>query len=195
MTTRIGRPREFDEDEILNRLMSVFWKNGYEGTGLSQIIKVTGLQKGSLYKAFANKQDMYVKALAHYEKNVVDAAVNSLTTASAAPYARIHTFLTLPIEAAWENKDWRGCFLCNAAADHAAHDDDTKDLVARGYSKLEQGLRAPIAELHPDWSKDKIDNTAQLCLSVYAGLRIMARAAVARTRLEGARDACLEMLA
>jgi len=194
MSRHAGRPREFDEDEILAKIMSLFWKKGYEATGLAQIIEATGLQKGSLYKAFSNKQEMYVKALAHYEKNVVDSAVASLVSGAAGPYERVNAFLSAPIEAAWGRSDWRGCFLCNASADNAAHDEDTRDLVARGYRKLEQALTVPIAQLHLDWPAEQVEKTAQLCLTIYAGLRIMSRAAVERQSLEGARDAGLSLL-
>jgi len=194
MSGQVGRPRGFDEGQVLTDIMSAFWENGYDGTSLAQITKATGLQKGSLYKVFTDKHDMYVKALAHYEKNVVDGAIKSLVSSNTAPYERIKAFLSAPIDASWNKNDWRGCFLCNASADYAAHDDDTRALVARGYGKLERTLMMPIAEIHPHWANDKVEQTAQLCLTTYAGLRVMSRAAVERKRLEDARDACLAML-
>jgi len=174
MAGQLGRPREFNEDDVLTDIMSVFWRNGYEGTGLAQIIKATGLQKGSLYKAFENKQDMYVKALAHYEKNIVDKAVKSLISGSPPPFERVKAFLSTPVKASFNESD--------------------RALVARGYGKLERGLKAAIEQIHPDWTPYKLETSAQLCLSVYAGLRNMSRAALERNRLEGARDACLERL-
>jgi len=33
-TGQVGRPREFDEDEVLGKIMSVFWQFGYEATKL-----------------------------------------------------------------------------------------------------------------------------------------------------------------
>jgi len=194
MSAQVGRPREFDEGQVLTNIMSAFWENGYEGTSLAQITKATGLQKGSLYKAFTDKHDMYVKALAHYEKNVVDGTIKSLLSCTTSPYDRIKAFLSAPINASWNKNDWRGCFLCNASADYAAHDDDTRALVVRGYGKLERTLMMPIAEIHPHWTHDKIEQTARLCLTTYAGLRVMSRAAVERKHLEGARDAYLAML-
>ena len=68
------------------------------------------------------------------------------------------------------------------------------DGVARGYGKMERALMVPIKQLNPKWSQPKLESAAQHCLSVYAGLRIMSRAAVDRKRLEGARDACLGTL-
>ena len=80
-----GRPREFDPDETLSKIMRLFWENGYEATGLSEITSVTGLGKASLYKAFGNKQSMYLKALKHYEGLMVDAAVAVLCSKDLAP--------------------------------------------------------------------------------------------------------------
>ena len=194
MSAQLGRPREFDEEEVLSDIMSAFWKNGYEGTGLAQIIDATGLKKGSLYKAFENKHDMYLKALSHYEKTAVDPTVKFLTSDSAAPFERVKSYLSAPINAVWDKNDSRGCFLCNASADYAAHDDNTRALVARGYGKMERALMVPIKQLNPKWSQPKLESAAQHCLSVYAGLRIMSRAAVDRKRLEGVRDACLGTL-
>ena len=188
-----GRPREFDKADVLAKIMSLFWERGYEGTGLSDIMTVTGLQKGSLYKAFGSKHEMYVQALAHYEVKMVDAAANSLKSGGN-PIKRISTFLNAPIYAAWNQNDQRGCFLCNASADRAALDPEAQALVTRGYAKLESALKAAVAEARADWPAATIDQFAQLLLSVYSGLRVMARARVQRDRLEGARDAGLALL-
>ncbi len=62
--TTMGRPREFDVDEALTKIMAVFWAKGFEGSSLSDLVAATGLKKGSLYAAFGDKRAMYLKALA-----------------------------------------------------------------------------------------------------------------------------------
>ena len=54
--TKMGRPREFDEDEALATIMDVFWKKGFEGATMSDLVTATGLIKGSLYAAFGDKR-------------------------------------------------------------------------------------------------------------------------------------------
>jgi len=92
-----GRPREFDPDEVLSKIMQLFWENGYEGTGLSDIIAATGMGKASLYSAFGNKQEMYLKALARYEALMVDSAVAILRAGDRPPLERINAFLSAPM--------------------------------------------------------------------------------------------------
>lgn len=181
-----GRPREFDELETLSKLMNIFWEKGFEGTSLSDMVGVTNLKKGSLYAAFGSKHDMYLKALAHYEVLVVDSACASLI-AGDDPMGRIDDFLSSPIEAVWNKHDTRGCFLCNASADKAALDSDTHALVRRGYNKLEGALVDALKKAKPKWGDTDIASKARLLLTVYSGLRVMARSAVDRATLEEAK--------
>ena len=194
MSRQVGRPREFDENEVLTEIMSLFWKQGYEGTGLSDIMAATGLQKGSLYKAYGSKRHMYVCSLEHYEREVVDAGVTNITSVEIPARDRIYGFLSAPIQAVFGDHDRSGCFLCNASADDAAMDAETRDLIARGYRKLEKALCVPIAELHPEWPESKCLSIAQLVLTVYSGLRVMSRSEKSRERLEGVRDEIMVLI-
>ena len=55
-----GRPREYNEDNVMSALLGLFWDKGYEATSLSDIMTATGLRKGSLYSLFGGKRDMYL---------------------------------------------------------------------------------------------------------------------------------------
>lgn len=171
-----GRPRQFDPDETLLQITQLFWKNGYDATGLSDIIAVTGLGKASLYKAFGNKQSMYLMALRHYETMVVDKAVAQLGSTDIAPLDRIDALLRAPIIAVRDHQDLRGCFLCNAAADRASLDEETRALVQKGYAKLRKAIAASLAAAHPQMSPQTAATRAEVILTVYSGLRIMSRA-------------------
>jgi AcrR family transcriptional regulator len=63
---RQGRPREFDPDEALERALEVFWRQGYEGTSLSELTAAMGINRPSLYAAFGNKESLFHKALDRY---------------------------------------------------------------------------------------------------------------------------------
>ncbi|MEO1013994.1 MAG: TetR/AcrR family transcriptional regulator [Pseudomonadota bacterium] len=185
-----GRPREFDEEEVAERMMSLFWEVGYEGAALSDIIAATGLQKGSLYKAFGGKRRMYLRALRRYESQAVDAAAEMLV-GPGEPGRRLAAFLSAPIDAVTAGGDRRGCFLCNASADQAALDPETQAIVRRGFGKLGAALAAAVGEARPQWSAERIEQKAQLLIAAYSGLRVMARAGVAPRFLVAARDAAL----
>jgi AcrR family transcriptional regulator len=174
--------------------MQLFWEHGYEATGLSDIIAVTGLGKASLYSTFGNKQSMYLKALAHYENLMVDAAVSVLRSRDPEPLKRIDAFLSTPIIAVRDHTDRRGCFLCNAAADRASLDEDTAALVRKGYAKMRSAIAHSLREAFPNLKPSTIDAHAQLVLTVYSGLRVMARSGLESDELSLARDVTVSML-
>jgi len=63
---RPGRPREYDPDRVLARAAEAFWKHGYAGTSLDELAAATGMNRPSLYAAFGDKRDLYLKTLERY---------------------------------------------------------------------------------------------------------------------------------
>jgi AcrR family transcriptional regulator len=61
-----GRPRSFDVDEALDRALPVFWRQGCEGTAISDLTKAMGINPPSLYSAFGNKEELFRKVLDRY---------------------------------------------------------------------------------------------------------------------------------
>ncbi len=62
----LGRPREFDADEALDKALMAFWRRGFEGTSLSDLTHAMGISRPSLYAAFGNKETLYRRALDRY---------------------------------------------------------------------------------------------------------------------------------
>lgn len=55
----MGRPREFDENSVLSQARAIFAAQGYNGTSIDDLVKSTGLLRGSLYKAFGSKRNLF----------------------------------------------------------------------------------------------------------------------------------------
>ena len=188
-----GRPREFDEVDILQRLVNLFWDKGYEATSLSDIVTTTGLKKGSLYSLFGGKHDMYMKSLAYYNREYVQAACKGLTnTASGLPRERLDVFLSSPIKALSEDNDQRGCFLCNSAAEMVKYDSEVRQSVAKAHDDMLRALKAVLLEESPLQEDEKISKRARALLVTYTGLRILARTRPDLEILRDAKEAALE---
>jgi AcrR family transcriptional regulator len=80
-----GRPREFDMGDALERAMLMFWRQGFEGTSLSDLTRELGVSRPSLYAAFGGKEALFLKALDLYE-----ARAGYREAALAAPTARAY---------------------------------------------------------------------------------------------------------
>ena len=65
-TKRRGRPPNYLADVALSQAIKAFWQAGFAGTSLDDLAAMTGMNRPSLYGAFGDKHDLYMKALAHY---------------------------------------------------------------------------------------------------------------------------------
>src|ERR1700730_8554984 len=66
--SQLGRPRAFDADRALDRALTIFWRDGYEGASLPALTKAMGINRPSLYAAFGNKEALFRKAVARYDR-------------------------------------------------------------------------------------------------------------------------------
>ena len=64
--TTMGRPRQFDTEEALDKALDVFWRNGYDSTSISELTHAMGISPPSLYAAFGNKENLFRAALDRY---------------------------------------------------------------------------------------------------------------------------------
>jgi AcrR family transcriptional regulator len=78
-----GRRREFDADEALERALEVFWARGYEGATLPELTRAMGINRPSLYATFGNKEQLFAKALDHYQTGPQSFLTEALTKPTA----------------------------------------------------------------------------------------------------------------
>lgn len=67
-TACVGRPRAFDTESALEKALEVFWLKGFEGASLTDLTQAMGINKPSLYAAFGNKEQLFLKAIELYEQ-------------------------------------------------------------------------------------------------------------------------------
>ncbi len=62
----MGRRPAFDRQDVLAKATQVFLTSGYQGTTIKDITNATGLQPGSIYSAFVNKEGLYAEVIEYY---------------------------------------------------------------------------------------------------------------------------------
>lgn len=64
--TKMGRPREFDENAALDAAIRVFWEEGYEGATLAELTAAMKINRSSMFAAFGNKEALFKRAFERY---------------------------------------------------------------------------------------------------------------------------------
>lgn len=82
MATARGRPRGFDRDLALERLMQVFWAKGYEGAQLNDLTAAIGVKPPSFYAAFGSKEAAFREAIDLYIATIGAAPMRALEAAA-----------------------------------------------------------------------------------------------------------------
>ena len=58
--------KRFDKDNVPDRAMRVFWERGYEANSIDDLLKATGINRGSLYGTFGDRRSLFLSALDRY---------------------------------------------------------------------------------------------------------------------------------
>ena len=119
---RRGRPRQYEPDQALAKAAAAFWRGGYAGTSLDELSAATGMNRPSLYAAFGDKRDLYLKTLERYQRK---SRAKTLELLADDPPLRV--FLTRFYDGALEiyragGDDARGCYSISTAPAQATVD-------------------------------------------------------------------------
>ena len=87
------RPRQFDEQEILQKVTQLFWVKGYAETSLSDLCEATKLNRPSLYGAFGNKETIFLKCLEAYREKEFPKIMEGVEE-ECGPLAKIHRIIS-----------------------------------------------------------------------------------------------------
>lgn len=136
----MARPKEFDEDVVLNRAVNVFWCQGYEATSIQDLVEGMGISRASLYGTYGDKFALYQKALTRYSQTQQEGLCYLLDQDRPAE-AIIRTLLNGVIEESRTDPDHKGCFMINAAMELANREPSIASLVKDHQQLFEANLQ------------------------------------------------------
>src|SRR4029079_8633690 len=145
----MGRPRSFDRDVALERAMDVFWAKGYRNASIGELLAAMGIQKGSLYDSFGDKQELFLAALQLYRRRW-----GALVAAHAAAPGRARDVLiellrVMGSEVA-SDKLGRGCLIANAAVELPHLEAESAWIVRGSLDGLEDTFTRLVARAADD---------------------------------------------
>lgn len=121
----VGRPREFDEQRVLDSAMEAFWRKGYEATSLADLCACTGLNKGSLYQTFGDKHTLFMKSLAHY----ADTEFRQVAAVAFDHDSPIDSIRAVMHRVVDHTKEDCGCLMINSLVELAPHDPEVLGFI------------------------------------------------------------------
>ena len=188
--------KTFDLDEATDKAIRVFWKKGYEGTSMTDLIDGMGINKGSLYNAFGSKRALFDRALLRYDQQNRGVMLAELASFED-PVAAVTELFDRMIDAGCADPQNLGCFLINTAQDLPNQTPDVAEIVRRSLAEIESFFSTMLHRAQANGQiPDGLDvpSTAQSLLAMFVGLRLLSRGAVPRATLEGVRSGVRSLL-
>ena len=179
-----GRPREFDLDQALDGAIRVFSEQGYHATSITDLKVATGVTAGSLYKAFADKRDVFLAALDRYLL-LRDLQVQTRLATARTGRERIQALLGLYAEWSHDAQGRRGCLVVGSAVELSASDAEVAVRVAGVLARYEKRLAGFVeAGLEDGSVPPQVDGpaAARVLLCVMQGMRVIGK--MGRTRAD-----------
>lgn len=195
---RTGRPREFDVNQALIRARDLFWSRGYSATSVQDLVDELSVQRGSLYAAFGDKHELYLKAVALYAQENRERLEAMLDSGPVLPALR--RMLTAPATltgAREQTERRRGCLVGNTTAELVPADEQALVLVAAAFEAFIQTVSAALKR-GQDTGEIATSATpeaqAYMLLMLFQGSALVSRAQPARDQFSAGIDAALDAL-
>ena len=174
----MGRPREYEVDDVIVRARDVFWERGYGATSIADLEAATGLDRSSLYHAFGSKQALFEQAARQYVDGTIDARLDEMRQPTAGLEAianffggMARTFRADPAIAA------RGCLVVNTVAELSGRDDRATSAGADYRDRFREAFGNALrrAAERGEVDRERADARARILTSTTLGLFTTAR--------------------
>src|SRR3954462_1395168 len=184
---RRGRPRAYQPDVALAKALDLFRKDGFSATSLDDLSAATGMNRPSLYGAFGDKRELYIKSYRRYREDA-RAAMQDIFRNEQPIRQRLGRIYAIALDIYLSGESGpRGCFTVMTAASEAVADPDIRAMVLEGFAELDKAFAACFrlakekGEL-PEGADPAV--LAQLASATIHTIAIRARAHVPRRELE-----------
>lgn len=173
----MARTKEFDEDQVLEKAIEIFWHKGYNGTSAQDLVTHLGLSRSSLYDTFGDKQKLFVVSLKKYQKQSQDQILH-LFNISENIKETIQSIFKQAVLESLENRITKGCFMVNSSVERAMHDAEIAKIVQDNTKTMEDIFTNAIRkgqDLGQISKKTDAKVLARFIFNNYSGIRVLAR--------------------
>jgi AcrR family transcriptional regulator len=142
---RVGRPRGFQQDQVVEAARDLFWERGYELTSIGELEKKTGLDRSSLYHAFGNKHALFEAALACYVGVDLEARLDGMRQGEAGLETVADFFTGMAETFRSDPRSGRGCLMVNSVAELGSRDTHVVHAAISYRDKFREAFAAALS--------------------------------------------------
>jgi TetR/AcrR family transcriptional regulator, copper-responsive repressor len=194
---RRGRPRAYEPDVALGKALDLFRTQGFAATSLDDLSEATGMNRPSLYGAFGDKRELYIKSYQRYREEARASMVEIFRQEMPVRLRLERIFASaLNIYLSGETGP-RGCFTVVTAASEAVGDPDIRAMVLDGLNELDKAFASCFRRAKEKGELPESANPvvlAQIASATVHSIAIRSRARVSRKELEAIVNGAIDVM-
>ena len=168
------RNKQFDEEEILQKAMLLFWKKGFYDTSIKDLIDFLGISNASIYNTFGGKQELFDRAFQLYRDSNLQGFKVFLESQDDIRQGLRMAFAKI-IQDDHIDEDCKACFVVNTSIElipinkelHTSIIHYKEIIVGLFYNFLQKGVQSGQIPEHKD-----LTTLANLYYTFMMGLRV-----------------------
>ena len=144
------RKKGYNEAEVIERAMQLFWKNGYKSTSLRMLSKEMGINQFSINASFGNKQNLFLESLKLYQSKLQKLLKTFEDTSNGIESIKNFFYEFAAFSNQGDHK--RGCLMVNTMSEFGLEVDEQVGSLISNYGEQLRALFKKNLELNT--SKD-----------------------------------------
>ena len=183
--------RQFNEEQTLDRALEVFWRKGFGATSMPELAEATGVQRGSLYNAYGDKQGLFLAVFARYKLGFLTAAGETLHPADTRE--ALKAFFTFAIASMKSGEAARGCLSTKTTVDENATAEPIRDVLRGMVDGLEDLLAERLRRATEPLALP-VEDAARLLVTLTRGIVVIERLYPDAQRLQATADSLVDLI-
>lgn len=174
--------RQFDEQEVIALALDVFWQRGLHETTMQDLAEATGVQRGSLYNAYGDKETIFLRAFDQYAKDFLESVGSLMAEGDVA--TRLRNFFDSAVVNMTSGSPPRGCLTTRTALNAGISSEAVRARVQVLLGRLEQAVGKAISSAPDGRPAAEANRLARVVVTFTRGLAVMERAGYSRKQLK-----------
>lgn len=126
----MARPKSYNREEVVERVVHAFWQHGYQALGLRELERLTGLNQFAIRTEFGGKEGLYLEALDFYSQKAIDHAMRPMKGGG---IQDIIDFLEALVSDGSMTSSAHGCLVVNTGIENARVGSPRLEKAVRSY--------------------------------------------------------------
>lgn len=174
----MARTKDFNEDEVLDKALAIFWQKGYNGTSMQELVDGLGISRSSMYDTYTDKYTLFTKSLERYREKTAAEMMYLISEGSSAK-AGIKKMLQSVVNESVCDKSPRGCFIVNTCVESAPHDKAIAKILQQNMQDAEEVFYLAIKKGQESGEipgRNDARALARFIINTINGIRVTAKA-------------------